>query len=538
MKKINTIFTSAIIGLAVFTSSCVNDLNVQPLDPTQITASKAYTDSLSYAEGLNKIYSVWALSGQDGAGASDISGLDPGNTVLLRSWWTLQEQTTDECKNAWPDSWCAEINGQTWGTEKVEPIEGVYQRCMFIVALTNEFLRNISNAPSNVNISQYKAEARFNRALAYYVLMDMFGRPPFITETNYSSTPSQLSRADLFKWIESELTSIRPDLPKPRTTYGRADQAADDALLARMYLNAKVYTGTERYSDCISACNRIINDGAYSLATNYADLFKADNGENADTRQEIIYPIMFDGNKTQSYGMAAIILGSRSASDYSVIPSGINSGWDGFRSTQNLVNLFDFKSGVDKAYNTILDKRGIFYSTGRNINITTSVKGTFTTEGWSVYKWTNITSKGANGSNLGFPDTDFPLFRLGDVYLMYAEAVARGGQGGDINTAVKYVNMLRERGYGDKDHDIDAAWLTANNFRNILNERGRELYWEGVRRTDLIRFGLFTSSSYVWPDKGGVITGVGIDNKYDLFPIPQTDLSVNGNLSQNEGYTN
>ena len=104
MKKINTIFTSAIIGLAVFTSSCVNDLNVQPLDPTQITASKAYTDSLSYAEGLNKIYSVWALSGQDGAGASDISGLDPGNTVLLRSWWTLQEQTTDECKNAWPDS--------------------------------------------------------------------------------------------------------------------------------------------------------------------------------------------------------------------------------------------------------------------------------------------------------------------------------------------------------------------------------------------------------------------------------------------------
>ncbi|MCH3986218.1 MAG: RagB/SusD family nutrient uptake outer membrane protein [Prevotella sp.] len=170
--------------------------------------------------------------------------------------------------------------------------------------------------------------------------------------------------------------------------------------------------------------------------------------------------------------------------------------------------------------------------------MTTSVKGTFTTEGWSVYKWTNITSKGANGSNLGFPDTDFPLFRLGDVYLMYAEAVARGGQGGDINTAVKYVNMLRERGYGDKDHDIDAAWLTANNFRNILNERGRELYWEGVRRTDLIRFGLFTSSSYVWPDKGGVITGVGIDNKYDLFPIPQTDLSVNGNLSQNEGYTN
>ncbi|MCH3995251.1 MAG: RagB/SusD family nutrient uptake outer membrane protein [Prevotella sp.] len=520
------------------TSSCINDLNVQPLDPTQITASEAYSDSLSYAEGLNKIYSVWALSGQDGAGASDISGLDPGNTVLLRSWWTLQEQTTDECKNAWPDSWCTEINGQTWGSEKIEPIEGVYQRCMFIVALTNEFLRNIDNAPTNVNIPQFKAEARFNRALAYYVLMDMFGRPPFITETNYSSQPSQLSRADLFNWIESELKDIRPNLAAPRTAYGRADQAVDDALLARMYLNSKVYTGTERYTDCISACNRIINEGTYSLAKNYANLFKADNGENADTRNEIIYPILFDGNDTQSYGMAAIILGSRSSSDYNVVPSGINSGWDGFRSTQNLVNLFDFKSGSTKSDSTILDKRGIFYSNGRNLNITTSVKGTFTTEGWSTYKWTNVTSTGTNGSNLTFPDTDFPLFRLADIYLMYAEAVSRGGQGGDINTAVKYINMLRERGYGDKDHDINANWLKANNFRNILNERARELYWEGMRRTDLIRFGLYTSSSYVWPDKGGVITGIGVDDKYNLFPIPQTDLSVNKNLTQNEGYTN
>lgn len=536
MKAFKSYIAAALVGVTTLTG-CIGDLDVSPLDPTIKDAAQTFTDAESYTKGLNKIYSVWALSGQDGAGSSDIVGLDPGNTALLRCWWTMQECTTDECKVAWSDSWCNEINGLTWSTSKVESIEGTYQRLMYIVAVANDFLKNIGNAPAGVDIERYRSEARFCRALAYYNLMDLFGIPPFITEANYSAAPSQISRAELFDWIEGELKDIYDKLPAARTEYGRADKGTADALLARLYLNAQVYTGRERYSDCIEACKRVIAAG-YSLAGNYNSLFKADNGQNADARKEIIFPVMFDGTKTQSYGMAALILGSRSSSDFADDPAGINGAWDGFRSTQNLTELFDYKDNNAPSPSTILDKRGIFNDHGGTTaqDITTTPTGTFKTEGWSVYKYTNMGSDNKAGSNPAFPDTDFPMFRLADIYLMYAEAVARGGQGGDLQTAAGYVNQLRDRGYGDSSHRITADWLKADNLRNILDERSRELYWEGTRRTDLIRFGLFTSSSYLWPYKGGVITGVGVQDKYNVFPIPQTDLSVNGNLKQNEGY--
>ena len=116
---------------------------------------------------------------------------------------------------------------------------------------------------------------------------------------------------------------------------------------------------------------------------------------------------------------------------------------------------------------------------------------------------------------------------------MYAEAVLRGGSGGDKTTAVGYINQLRERAYGNTNGNITAADLTLN---FILDERGRELYWEGHRRTDLIRFGQFTSATYLWPWKGGVETGTGVDAHYNLFPIPNTDRTANPNLGQNPGY--
>ena len=535
MKTRKYIFAALATCLLSF-SSCLNDLDVLPLDPTVDTADKAYTDAASYTKGLHKIYSVWALSGQDGSSSSDISGLDPGNTALLRCWWTLQEQPTDEMKNAWNDAWCTEINHIAWTTNKVEPIEGVYQRCMYIVALVNEFLKNIPNAPAEVDKESYTAQARFNRAFAYYVLMDMFALPPFITEANYSIEPAPLSREELFNWIEKELNEIKSSLPAPRSKYGIADQAVANALLARMYLNAEVYTGKARYTDCVNACNEVIKAG-YQLADNYADLFRADNGENQDTRKEIIYPIIFDGETVQSWGMAAIIIGARGKEDKEVLlaHSGVDQGWSGFRGTSNLVKLFDYKNNEAPKASEILDKRGIFEDKGRSISITTSVAGTFETEGWSVYKFSNLGSDGTPGKNTLWVDTDFPMFRLGDIYLMYAEAVARGGEGSK-STAVGYINDLRKRAYGDELHKVSESWLTENSFRNLLDERGREMYWEGVRRTDLVRFGLLISSSYTWDFKGGISTGVGVNKRYNVYPIPVTDLTVNGNLQQNEGY--
>lgn len=541
--------TASLLSAALFMfTGCVGDLDVFPLDPNVVTSNVAYSDADSYTKGLNKIYSVWAISGQDGAGSSDISGLDPGNTVFLRCWWTLQENTTDEAKCAWGnDSWVSSINGLTWSTTIIEPIEGAYQRAMYIVALANDFMKNIPNAPAGVNKEQYSAEARFCRALAYYTLMDFFGRPPFITEDNYSLAPSQLSRADLFNWIEGELTAIHDVLPM-KAVYGRAGQAAVDALLARMYLNAEVYTGTNRYTDCITRCKNVISAG-YQLADNYAELFMADNGENAKANKEIIFPIIADGDVTQSYGIGAIILGSRSQGEAEThTAAGINGGWDGFRSTGNLVRSFDFSNSDESTWTAanILDKRGIFRSNNRSIDITTSALNTFAAEGWSVFKYTNMKSDGTPGKNNTFPDTDFPFFRLGEVYLTYAEAVARGGQGGDAATAIGYINELRDRGFGNANHHINESWLTATaivggtnasvQYGNILNERAREMYWEATRRTDLIRFGLFTTNTYTWAEKGGIITGVGVGSHYALFPIPTSDMGVNGSLTQNEGY--
>ncbi|WP_281695981.1 RagB/SusD family nutrient uptake outer membrane protein [Bacteroides clarus] len=546
--KLNYIKASFLASVFMF-GGCINDLDVLPLDPNVVTVDETYATAESYTEALSKIYSVWALSGQVDAGSSDLDGLDAGNTVLLRSWWTVQESTTDEVKCAWGDKWVSEINRLTWTTAAVESLEGLYHRSMYVVSITNDFLKNIGNAPEGIDKEEYAAEARFCRALAYYVLMDAFAIPPFVTEDNMSEIPSQITRTELFSWIEDELTEIRTALPEKYAQYGRADRHTVDALLARMYLNAQVYTGQERYTDCITACKNVIA-GGYSLASNYADLFKADNGENPETLKEIIFPIIADGNVTQSYGIGAIILGSRSGSEGTVENYGCNGGWDGFRATGNLIRAFQFSDADESTWapDKILDNRGIFYNEGRSLDITTSCIGTFTSEGWAVYKYSNLNSDGTPGKNTTFPDTDFPFFRLAEIYLTYAEAVVRGGQGGDMTTAVQYINDLRKRGYktGVTGVTIDENWLkatvsvngsTANvEFGNILNERCRELYWEATRRTDLIRFGLFTSGSYTWADKGGVITGVGVDERYNLFPIPESDISVNTNLEQNPGY--
>ena len=193
--------------------------------------------------------------------------------------------------------------------------------------------------------------------------------------------------------------------------------------------------------------------------------------------------------------------------------------------------MFEFEDEANPTAATILDKRGLFYDEGRSLHITTTPIATFTTEGWGVKKYRNVTSTGTV-NNIAWPDTDFPLFRLADAYLMYAEAILRGGVGGNKADATNYINQLRARGYTGTKGNISEGDLTLD---FILDERARELYWEGVRRTDLIRFGKFTTG-YNWDFKGGVPTGTNVDEKYIIYPIPTSDLTVNGNLVQNPGY--
>jgi hypothetical protein len=245
----------------------------------------------------------------------------------------------------------------------------------------------------------------------------------------------------------------------------------------------------------------------------------------------LIFTVTFDGLRTKSWGAMTSLVHAPVGGNMNPGQFGINGGWGGLRSTKAIVNLFPSPSGVP-------DARAMFHTSGQNLEITDI--STFT-DGYPITKYRNVTSGGAAGSDVqgNFPDTDFPLFRLADVYLMYAECVLGGG-GGSITTAKDYINALRQRAYGSTTGNITTTDIT---YDFLIKERARELNWEAHRRQDLIRFekyagfgGYYTGSTYVWPWKGGVAGGVGVGAFRTLFPIPSTDIAANPNLDQNNGY--
>ena len=367
-----------------------------------------------------------------------------------------------------------------------------------------------------------RTEARYLRALAYYHALDLFGNVPFPTETNMpvgsSTPPPRILRADLFKYVEAELLACSNELKAPKSSYGRADKAAAWSLLARLYLNAKVYTGVDRSKDCITYCEKVIG-GGYGLKTKYEDLFLADNEKN---NPEVIFPIVFDGLKAQSYGGSTYLVHASVGGTMDAKSFGINGGWSGLRTTKAYVNLF---GGAGSS-----DLRGNFYTNKQTLEI--EDLGNFS-NGYPFVKFKNVTSTGAEGQDGptkgsgNFVDTDIPMFRLADIYLMYAEANLRGG-GGSAATALGYVNALRTR--------AGALPVASLNLNFILDERGRELGWEMTRRTDLVRYGKFTTAAYLWPWKGGVKDGQAVEDYRNLYPIPAKDIIANPNLVQNTGY--
>jgi starch-binding outer membrane protein, SusD/RagB family len=524
------IFT-AICSIALMTS-CINDLDTEPLNKRISTSSSVFKNPASYKEFLAKLYGSLTLTGQRGEyGQPEIPNPDEGETSFMRMYWSVQEITTDECLGAWANVGVIELRGTSW-SEQNPYNQLLYQRIFINIAYCNEYIREVSSRvdalPADLknDVEMYIREARFLRALFYYYAMDLWGNVPFVTEKDAIGAflPRQTSRTELFQYIEKELLEIAPALSAPGANeYARADQAAAWMLLAKLYLNATVYTGAERNTDCITYCKKIIDSGAYSLHNNYDELFLADNHLR---RNEIIFPVAEDGNSTRNYGGMTFVIHAQVAADATMDPTGafgINGGWGGNRFRKALVDKFEDTSGET-------DTRANFFTTNRSSEITNQNEFK---EGYASTKFKNVTSAGDAGVNATFVDTDFPLFRLADVYLMYSEAVERGGNGGDVATAVSLINELRERAYGNASGNITESDLT---LQFILDERARELYWEAHRRTDLIRFKQFTGDAYIWDWKGNVKNGTATASHYDVFPIPATDLATNTNLKQNDGY--
>lgn len=534
--KNNILICGLAMSLAAVTfSSCKKTLDLTPTNG--ITVDVAYSTPQGYKQGLAKVYGAFALTGnQGGAGNPDISTttIDEGNSDFLRMFWNVQELSTDEAieNGSWngnTDAGLHDFHNLNWSASN-RMLQGLYVRSAYQILLCNEFIRQCSDAnlsarditgASADTIKAYIPEARFLRAFQYWVMVDVFGNPSFATENDAigATLPPQIKRTDLFNYVTSELRSVADVLPTPRANeYGRADQGAAWALLARMYLNAEVYTGEKKYDSAVIYSKKVI-DAGYSLESNYNWLFLNDNYK---CTNEFIFTINYDGQKSQNYGGTNYIIYAGSGSDIPLSMIGV-SGWSGNRTTANLPRLFPDYTGT-------ADKRSNFFTSGHNINI---ADRTAWTDGFAVIKFKNINRDGSlgysTGGNLGV-GCDMPLFRLGEQYLIYAEATLRGGDG-DQAQALSYFNKLRERAYGNTSGNVGALSLDL-----ILDERGRELYWEGFRRTDLVRFGKFTSSSYLWPWKANVANGAGVDDRYNVFPIPAAEVSANNNLTQNAGY--
>lgn len=534
IRYIKSIAAAALcLGLTIGTASCIDDLDISPIDPQR---TSTFDQEMYFA----KLYASLGLTGQKLKEDPDIAVKDEGQSCFYRALFTNNEYGTDEMIWTWQENvGIPELSFMRWNSSH-QQTEILYNRLAYNVTLCNFFLDHIAGKEDAVSVRQ-RAEARFLRAMFYYYQMDVFGKAPF-TEHFSSANPEQKTAPELFTYIESELEAIEPDMAEPRQApFGRADKAACWVLRARLYLNAEVYTGQPRWEDAIMYAGKVLDPAnGYKLCSNYEHLFMADNDENPDAVQEIIFPIRQDGIKSQSYGGSFFLIAALQKGD---MPTrGIVESWECIRSRKALVNKF-FTNDDDIPYTEYADNkwqnvrdiqlaakddRALFYSTGRKAELESV--GKFT-DGLSIMKWTNLRSDGQPAHDPTVPDTDIPFFRLAELYLIRAEAYLRAGGDNAQQNAWLDIKALRDRA-----NAVDMPAASNLTLDYILDERARELYLEGFRRTDLIRYGYFTSSTYLWDWKGGSFEGNGVRSVYNLYPIPYTETQTNRNMLQNPGY--
>lgn len=558
MKKI-FIKTAMASMLCMGFVSCADELNIKSVDPLN---HQTYT-----VEGLlAKQYATLGLTGQKGpAGLGDISG-DEGETGFIRTVFNLEELMTDETLWAYQaNEGIAQITSMDWDKDNAR-VNWAYQRLSFNINQYNFFITEQSGSLSEDKI----AEVRFLRALNYYYFLDLYRKAPF-KDTFDNNLPTEKSGKELYEWLDNELTTIEPLMAEvgaynTAKDFGRADRGAAYALHARLALNSAVYTDgqVKDYQKAIHYCDEIINSGKYDLSrvaksgySGYQQLFMGDNDCNPDARKEIIFPIRQDGVKTRSYAGTSYLV---NASTISGMPYASTSDpWKCLFARVDLVKKFFPNGDIPKATDEDLlsnpskdqviakdnekgistadvvaqakDDRALFYMGigGCSDKVRTLTPGDAITgplNGASFVKWTNLHADGTAQHHQNFSDTDFPMFRLAEIYLTRAEAKYRlnGSQDGLAD-----ILEVQDRA----NRQIKASSVDE---QTLIDEWCREFYLEGRRRSDLVRFGLFTGSKYLWSFKGGSENGQGISTKFDIYPIPGDEMKNNPNMTQNPKY--
>jgi hypothetical protein len=371
---------------------------------------------------------------------------------------------------------------------------------------------------------KYIAEARALRALYYYWALDAFGNIPIVTEYAMQDVPQPFTtpRADVFKFVENELRACYQSLDKKNdaATYGRMNYYAAMALWAKLYLNAEVYSGTARLQDVVSCCDAIINSGLFTLEPNYRNLFRVQNEAN----REFILAVPFDEKFAKGFNLGQMTLHYGSQATYQLK----QQPWNGYCTLQDFYEMHDnsdvrkqnFIAGPQYAFDgvtPIIDIQGFNDPDGPQVNYTPELNELspqcYRQAGARIGKYEFKTGADAD------LDNDMPIFRYADILLMKAEALWRIDPGSA--EALALVNQVRNRSY---EPDQPLQQLTA---QNLLDERGRELFYEGMRRQDLIRFGVYGNPTEFMP---------GSAPCKELWPIPVVQLTLSPNIQQNPCY--
>lgn len=543
-------------------TSCFSDLDTMPLDDNNLVDEQVYSTVDGYKGILAKCYGSLILTGQQGGdgGDGDLEGANEGYSGYVRLMFYIEELCTDNFLMPSSSNGLRRCLNLTWDASNASVITWTYQRLYMTIAYCNEVLRECTEDKLlsrglydqlGSECPYYRAEARFLRAYCYATLCDLFGSVPIIDEnTGVKDVPDQKTRKEVFDFAESELKDIESALHEPhQNEYGRVDKVAAWFLLARMYLNAETWIGENHYNDALTYAKRVINEGGYTLAPDYRQIFLADN----DQCSEIIWPLCQDGQKAQSsagtnFYVKAFVNGPMNE----LYKTGVGSrGWGNVRAKTTLVDAFDADDVAfdtnDTWGNNKKDKRAQFMTALPNQKKETwgdneEMTSLFTC-GYGYIKWRNVTKNDELPTQgEAYTSIDFPMFRTADAYLMAAEAILRGAQG-TRSEALGYVNEIRERAYmsgkyatngvrSEVSGDITDSELTLD---FILAERQREMASEITRRTDLISFGKFTKGNN-WDWKGAQRLGTDVDDHFQLFPIPEAEITNNPKLTQNPGY--
>lgn len=541
--------TSIICFLMIGFTSC---LDLQPIDKNSTTG---FNKDAVFA----KCYASLALSGQKGAtGQGDVDDIDEGQSSFYRITWYVNEFPTEEGWWIWAnDPGHKDVLTHNWNGDNIL-VKGLYYRLNINIRFCNHFLSRTEDLTDEETVQQ-RAEVKFLRALYYWYLLDMFKLIPFNTKES-SELPEFVERPQLYEWLVGELEAAIRDLPEQRINQYRVDKYAAWLLLARLYLNAEVYTGTPAWADAQAAAEEALK-GPYKLHTNgfttsegwyysaYQQLFMGDNRSNG-AQDEALLLIYQDGAFSRSYSGQMIVAATR---DNGFVKWGSDANWKCFRTSPEFVYKF-VKGGKEQA-DTIKaneyempkilgDDRAILCSAYADKKF--SIDGGMGVEDagwlkcWAAPKFTNVYSKSKSPadseqycSDKSWPDVNIPLIRLAEAYMIQAEALYRQGKAAEALDIIN--NVIRKR--------ANAEPLAKLDEKTLCDEWCREFFQEGRRRSDLVRFGMFAGEqadklSYTWEGRNGQSSTAGyksMEEKFNWFPIPNDDKASNTNYKKTQG---